>query len=73
MSSETYESWSRLIAFLLQIVGFIGIIFVPVFWALTGRVEFSFLPFFGTLAGVGTGLNLLREIKTKGISDTDGS
>lgn len=62
MSTEQYEAWSRLIAFFLKIVGILGIVFVPVFWALTGRVEFAFLPFFGTLAGVGTGLDVLREI-----------
>lgn len=40
-----------------------GIVFVPVFWALTGRIELAFLPFFGTLAGVGQGLDVLKEIQ----------
>lgn len=63
MSKEQYEAWSRFIAFSLKLVGVLGIIFVPVFWALTGRVELAFLPFFGTLAGVGQGLDVLREIQ----------
>lgn len=62
MDKEKYEAWSRLVSFSLKLVGVIGIIFVPVFWAATGRVELAFLPFFGTLAGVGQGLDVLREI-----------
>jgi len=62
MNKEQYEAWSRTIAFLLKLVGVLGIMFVPVFWALTDRVELAFLPFFGTLAGVGQGLDVLREI-----------
>lgn len=63
MNKETYESWSRFIAFLLKVIGVLGIIFVPLFWALTDRVELAFLPFFGTLAGVGLGVDVLREIQ----------
>lgn len=63
MNKDQYESWSRFMAFSLKLVGVIGIIFVPVFWALTDRVELAFLPFFGTLAGVGQGLDVLREIQ----------
>lgn len=63
MNKETYDNWSRTIAFSLKIVGVLGIIFVPVFWALTDRVELAFLPFFGTLAGVGLGVDILREIQ----------
>lgn len=63
MNKEQYEAWSRTIAFLLKLVGVLGIIFVPVFWALTDRVELAFLPFFGTLAGMGQGLDVLREIQ----------
>lgn len=62
MNKETYESWSRASAFFLKVVGILGIVFVPVFWAATGRVELAFLPFFGTLAGVGQGLDVLKEI-----------
>lgn len=62
MNKETYESWSRTVAFGLQVVGLAGIVFIPAFWALTGRVELAFLPFFGTLAGVGKGLDVLKEI-----------
>lgn len=62
MSKETYEAWSRAIAFLLKLVGVIGIVFITIFWATTGRVELAFLPFFGTLAGVGYGLDVLKEI-----------
>lgn len=62
MDKETYEKWSRLIAFALKLVGVVGIVFMVVFWALTNRVELAFLPFFGTLAGVGQGLDVLREI-----------
>ena len=64
MNKEQYENWSRTIAFMLKLVGVLGIIFVPVFWALTDRVELAFLPFFGTLAGVGQGLDVLREIQS---------
>lgn len=62
MNREQYEAWSRFLAFSLKLIGILGIIFVPVFWALTGRIELAFLPFFGTLAGVGTGLDVLKEI-----------
>lgn len=62
MSKERYESWSRAITFLLKVIGVIGIIFVVAFWALTTRIELAFLPFFGTLAGVGYGLDVLKEI-----------
>lgn len=69
MNKETYESWSRAVAFMLKVVGILGIIFIPIFWALTGRIELAFLPFFGTLAGVGQGLDVLREISVgKGVS-----
>ena len=62
MKKSTYDSWSRAASFALMLVGILGIIFVPVFWAFTGRVELAFLPFFGTLAGVGQGLDVLREL-----------
>ena len=62
MKKETYESWSRFVAFSLKVIGILGIIFVPLFWALTGRIELAFLPFFGTLAGVGVGMDTLKEI-----------
>lgn len=62
MNKEKYESWSRATAFTLKLVGILGIVFVPVFWALTGRIELAFLPFFGTMAGVGQGLDVLKEI-----------
>lgn len=62
MSRQQYEAWSRVIAFCLKLVGVVGIIFVPVFWGLTGRIELAFLPFFGTLAGVGQGLDVIKEI-----------
>jgi hypothetical protein len=72
MNKETYESWSRLVAFLLKVVGVAGIVFVTVFWAVTGKIEFAFLPFFGTVAGVGQGLDVLKEITTsKGGSSTE--
>jgi hypothetical protein len=66
LNKEQYEAWSRAIAFMLKLVGVLGIVFVPVFWALTDRVELAFLPFFGTLAGVGQGLDILREIRQMG-------
>jgi hypothetical protein len=59
---EQYEYWTRTASFVLIIIGILGIIFVPVFWAITDRVVLAFLPFFGTLAGVGQGLNVLKEI-----------
>ena len=62
MRKETYESWSRTLAFSLKVVGILGIVFVVLFWAATDRVVLAFLPFFGTLAGVGQGLDVLREI-----------
>lgn len=72
MNREKYESWSRTTAFLLKLVGVVGIIFVPVFWAFTGRIELAFLPFFGTLAGVGQGLDVLKEIsQNKGGGSAD--
>lgn len=65
MDPNTYESWSRLLAFTLKLVGVLGIIFVPVFWVLTARIELAFLPFFGTMAGIGQGLDVLKEISQK--------
>jgi hypothetical protein len=62
MNKAQYEAWSRFTAFTLKLIGVLGIIFVPVFWAVTGRIELAFLPFFGTLAGVGQGLDVLKEI-----------
>lgn len=62
MSKEAYEKWTRASSFVLILVGIVGIIFVVVFWAITGRFEFAFLPFFGTIAGVGQGLGVLKEI-----------
>lgn len=62
MSKEQYEAWSRVVAFLLKLVGVLGIVFVLVFWAFTGRIELAFLPFFGTMAGIGQGLDVLKEI-----------
>lgn len=62
MNKDQYEAWSRAVAFSLKFIGVVGIIFVPVFWAITGRIELAFLPFFGTLAGVGQGLDVLKEI-----------
>lgn len=68
MDKQTYESWSRVLAFLLKLIGIIGILFVPIFWAFTSRIELAFLPFFGTLAGVGAGLDVLKEL-SQGRSD----
>lgn len=62
MKNETYEAWSRLVSFFLKLVGVLGICFVVVFWAITQKIELAFLPFFGTLAGVGQGLDVLKEI-----------
>lgn len=62
MDKDKYEALSRLSSFSLKLIGILGIIFVPVFWAITGRIELAFLPFFGTLAGVGQGLDVLKEI-----------
>jgi len=63
LNKEQYDNWSRVVAFALKLVGVLGIIFVPVFWAFTDRIELAFLPFFGTLAGVGQGLDVLRELR----------
>lgn len=62
MSKEAYEKWSRAVAFSLKLIGALGIVFVIVFWALTDRVVLAFLPFFGTVAGVGVGVDVLKEI-----------
>lgn len=62
MSKETYERWSRATSFLLKWVGILGIVFVVVFWAITGKIELAFLPFFGMLAGVGEGIDVIRDI-----------
>lgn len=62
MSKEQYDMWSRFIAFSLKLVGVLGIVFVVGFWAATQQIELAFLPFFGTLAGVGQGLDVLKEI-----------
>jgi len=62
VNKDTYESWSRAIAFLLKLTGLGGIVFIVVFWAFTEKIELAFLPFFGTLAGVGQGLDVLKEI-----------
>lgn len=62
MSKEQYEAWSRAVSLLLKLVGVLGIVIVLIFWMITGRIELAFLPFFGTLAGVGQGLDVLKEI-----------
>lgn len=51
-----------MVAFALKLIGVVGIIFVVSFWALTGRIELAFLPFFGTIAGLGVGADALKEI-----------
>ena len=72
MTKEQYESWSRTVAFSLKLIGALGIVFIVFFWAFTGRIELAFLPFFGTLAGVGQGLDVLKEIsQSKNGSVTD--
>lgn len=71
MSKEQYERWSRFTAFMLKAVGVLGIIFVVIFWAITARIELAFLPFFGTMAGVGQGLDVLREISSSKGGDGD--
>lgn len=73
MSKETYESWSRAVAFALKVIGILGIVFIPVFWAFTDRLELAFLPFFGTLAGVGQGLDVLREISQSKGKEANGN
>lgn len=62
MSKESYDKWSRAVSFSLKLVGVLGIVAVFLFWALTSRIELAFLPFFGMLAGVGQGLDVLKEI-----------
>lgn len=65
MTHESYLRWSRITALSLKFVGILGIIFITAFWAFTDRLETPFLPFFATLAGVGQGLDLLREIRLR--------
>jgi hypothetical protein len=69
VNKQTYESWSRFLAFLLQLVGIVGIIFVVIFWSFTGRIELAFLPFFGGMAGIGHGLDVLKEISESRIGE----
>lgn len=72
MNKSTYDRMSRLVAFALKLLGVVGIIFVTVFWALTQKIELAFLPFFGTMCGVGLGVDVLREIaESKIIGDKD--
>jgi len=73
MKKETYDAWSRSVALSLKVIGVLGILFVPVFWALTGRIELAFLPFFGTMAGVGQGLDVLKEISQSKVGAKDDS
>jgi hypothetical protein len=61
LEQDQYTRWSRVAALLLKFIGIAGIIFMTVYWAFTGKFEFSFLPFFGTLAGVGQGLDILSD------------
>lgn len=70
MSKETYDSWTRALSFLVMVIGLVGIVFVVVFWALTKRIELAFLPFFGTLAGVGYGGVLMKEISSSRQGET---
>lgn len=62
MTQSRYESWSRAFSFFLKVLGGAGIVFVPVFWAFTGKFEPAFLPFFGFVAGVGESLDRIKEI-----------
>lgn len=72
MDKQTYEAWSRVLALALKAVGVLGIILILLFWMLTGRIELAFLPFFGTMAGVGQGLDVLKEIsQNKGGASDD--
>ena len=73
VSKETYDSLSRLVSFSLKVVGIAGIVFILLFWAFTDRFELAFLPFFGTLAGVGQGLDVLREISQSRGGGNDGN
>lgn len=66
MSQDQYERWSRLSAIALKFVGIFGIVFMTAYWAVSGKFEFSFLPFFGTLAGVGQGLDIIAEMSKRG-------
>jgi hypothetical protein len=68
LSKSQYEAWSRAVAFVLKLIGILGIIFVTVFWAITQEIELAFLPFFGTVAGVGQGLDILRELSEDRLS-----
>jgi hypothetical protein len=62
MSKTTYEHLSRVVSFSLKLVGVLGIVFVPVFWAFTNRIELALLPFFASLATTGLGVDLLLDI-----------
>jgi hypothetical protein len=65
MDTQTYEAWTRFVSLTLQFVGVVGIVFVLAFWAITGRIELAFLPFLGTIAGVGQGIGVLKEISRR--------
>lgn len=74
MKKSTYDSWSRALAFYMKLCGVGGCLFVPIFWAFTGRAELAFLPFFGAMAGVGQGLDILKDnLQLKRGEDDDSS
>lgn len=62
MNKAQYDQLSRLLSISLKLVGVLGIVFIVIFWAATDRVVLAFLPFFGTMAGIGQGLDVVREI-----------
>lgn len=45
------------------ILGAVGIVFLTIFWAFTGRIEPSLLALFGSLVGISEGVNAMRDLK----------
>lgn len=45
-----------------MVIGSVGIVFVTIFWALTGRIEPSLLALFGSLVGISEGVNAVRDL-----------
>jgi hypothetical protein len=54
MNKDKYEALSRLASFSLKLIGILGIIFVPVFWAITGSNRTCVSSIFWHSSGRGT-------------------
>ena len=62
MDDKRYQSLLRLTSLITRWVGLAGLVGTPLFWAITNRLEPSILATFGTMAGIGVGLDVLKDI-----------